>query len=98
MVGNIFPSHLTGKAISIRELHVAKPSIFRLITDCASTADGSTSIVHELTDFYKTLEQEVYKSSVCSLQAHTPAIKFAKQEYFRNNFFQKSSLTYFNSR
>lgn len=43
---------MTRKDISIHELHVAKTSIFCLITDCASTADGSTSIVHELRDFF----------------------------------------------
>lgn len=83
---------MTRKDISIHELHVAKTSIFCLITDCASTADGSTSIVHELRDFYKTLKQEVYKSSVCSLRAHAPAIKFAKQKYFRNTFFSKTQF------
>lgn len=79
-------------------LYVAKHSVFSLIRGYISAADGSTSIVQDLTAFYKPLKQDVYKSSLCLLQAHTLALKFTKQKYFRSNFFQKSSLTYFNSR
>lgn len=81
--GNTFPSHLRGRAASIHELYTAKPSIFSLTKACISAADGGTSTAQDLTAFYKPPKQQVYKLSICMLQAHTLALKFAKQKYFQ---------------